>query len=356
MKASESLELVGSNGAFPSGLFANAIQRNGQGGDLNIATARLIVRDSAVISVGNFEELVAGSSEPSLPGRGAAGNLEINARSVEVINQGKITADNANGIGGNLTLNADSLILDSEASISASTTAARGQGGYISLNIDDTLQMRDRSLISARADNGANGGNVNINAELIVAAPNQNNDIIASASQGIGGNINITAEGVFGLEARSSTPANETNEIDASSEFGLDGNIKINTPDVGTFQEIIKAPEIAQLQTLGANACARKGASETSSFTITGKGGIPAKLTEALNSDRIFIEGESTSVSLEQTERLQTEQIKPLVTAQGQIYPARGIAFLENGDIVLTAYPTDNVQRTPYSSSNCFKS
>ncbi len=356
VKASDSLELVGSNGEFPSGLFANAIQGNGQGGDLNISTDRLIVRDSAVISVGNFEELVAESSELSPPGTGAAGNLEINARLVEVNNQGKITTDNANGIGGNLILNADSLILESEASISASTTADRGQGGNITLNIDDTLHMRDRSLISARADKGANGGNVNINAEFIIAAPNQNNDIIASTSQGMGGNIDITATGIFGLAARSSTPPNNTNDIDASSEFGLDGNITINAPDVGTFQEIIKAPEIAQLQTLGVNACARKEINQASSFTITGKGGVPAKLTEPLNSDRIFIEGESISTSKGQSERVQTEQIKPLVTAQGKIYPARGIVFLENGDIILTPYPTNNLQRTPYSSPNCLQS
>ena len=356
VKAADSIELVGSNGEFPSGLFANAIQGNGQGGDLTITTDRLIVRDSAVISVGNFEELVAGNSQSISPGTGDAGNLEMNARSVEVINQGKITTDNANGIGGNLELNADSLILESEASISASTTADRGQGGNITLNINDTLRMGDRSLISARADKGANGGNVNINAEFIIAAPNQNNDIIASTSQGMGGNIDITAEGVFGLEARSSTPTNETNDIDASSEFGLDGNITINAPDVGTFQEAIKAPEIVQLQTLGANACARKGATETSSFTITGKGSVHAKLTEPLNSDRIFIEGESISVGKRQSERVQTEQIKPLITAQGKIYPARGIIFLKNGDIVLTAYPTNTVQRNPYSSLNCFKS
>ncbi|MGK7937364.1 MAG: filamentous hemagglutinin, partial [Xenococcaceae cyanobacterium] len=265
-------------------------------------------------------------------------------------NQGKITADNANGIGGNLTLNADSLILDSEASISASTTADRGQGGNIGLIINDTLQMRARSLISARADNGANGGNVNIDAELIMAAPNQNNDIIASAmEQGVGGNINITAEGVFGLEERSSTPANETNDIDASSEFGLDGT-------VFNLTEAIEPPKIVELQTLGLNACSSSGESESSSFELTGKGGVPPQLTAPLNSDAIFTEGESISIGKGQSERVQTEQIKPLVTAQGKIYPARGIVFLENGDILLTPYPTNTVQRTPYNSLNCFKS
>ena len=314
-----------------------------QAGNININTNKLIISNDAEVRVGSIST-------------GAAGNLEINARSVEVNNQGKITADNANGIGGELELNADSLTLENQASISASTTADRGQGGILTLNINDSLQMRDRSLISARADSDADGGNVNIDAELIIASPNQNNDIIASAEQGTGGNINITAEGVFGLEERSSTPANNTNDIDASSEFGLDGTVLINTPDVGALQEVIEAPKIVELQTLGINACSSSRKLGSSNFELTGKGGVPPQLTAPLNSDRIFIEGESISTSKRQSERVQTEQIKPLVTAQGKIYPARGIVFLENGDIVLTAYRTNTVQRDPDSSLNCFKS
>ena len=33
--------------------------------------------------------------------------------------------------------------------------------------------------------------------------------------------------------------------------------------------------------------------------------------------------------------------------------PARGMIIKENGDVILTAYPTDNVQRTPHNSANC---
>ena len=202
----------------------------------------------------------------------------------------------------------------------------------------------------------ANGGNITIDTQFIIASPNQNNDIIASAEQGIGGNINITAEGVFGLEERSSTPPNKTNDIDASSEFGLDGSVSINTPDVGTFSEAIEAPKIVQLQTLGVDACSSSRGLGASSLEVTGQGGIPPQLTAPMGSDAIFLEGKYTSIGKEQSERGQREQIKPLVTAQGEIYPARGIVFLENGDIILTAYPTENIQRLPHNSPNCRKS
>ena len=38
----------------------------------------------------------------------------------------------------------------------------------------------------------------------------------------------------------------------------------------------------------------------------------------------------------------------------GDIYPARGIIKTEDGQIILTVYPTDNINtRTPQISPNC---
>ncbi len=297
-------------------------------------------------------------------GTGNGGEINITTTNLSLTNGGQINVTSSGqGNGGEVLIQADALTLNN-GSISAAnnpstpipTNEASRSGGNINLNIRNNLTLDNESTISARSGLNASGGNIDINAQFVIAAPNQNNDIIASAEQGIGGNIDITAEGVFGLEKRSSTPPNNTNDIDASSEFGLDGTVSINTPDISSLQEAIEPPKIVELQTLGLNACSSSGELGSSSFELTGKGGVPPQLTAPLNSNRIFIEGESTSISLEQTERLPTEQIKPLVIAQGKIYPARGIVFLENGDIILTAYPTDNVRRIPHSSANCRKS
>ena len=382
---------IGSNGITTSGISSTAFAGNSSAGDINIATKNLVVQDGARIDAATTGSgqggeitiearesvIVSGTSpirEPALiseipsaiaatSGRidlpaeatGKAGNLNITTRKLMIRDGANIAVDSLSfGAAGNLKVVAESITLDNEGAINAATVS--GQGGNIQLQVDNTINLQNNSLISAQASNNANGGNINIDTDFIIASPNQNNDIIASASQGMGGNINITAEGIFGLEERSSTPTNETNDIDASSEFGLDGTVLINTPDVGTFQEIIEVPEITQLQTLGANACARKETPETSSFTITGKGGVPPQPTEPLSSDAIFLEGESASISTEKLEQVQQQQIKPLVTAQGEIYPARGIVFLENGDIILTPYATNNIQRIPNSSANCRKS
>ncbi|MDJ0687139.1 MAG: hypothetical protein QNJ41_01385 [Xenococcaceae cyanobacterium MO_188.B32] len=314
INANNSVSVDGSSNGFGSAIFARSLgEAEGNGGNINITTDSLSVTDRARVNV-------------SSSARGSGGNIEVEANSLE-LERGTLEA-----------------------------TTAFGEGGNITLQIADRLTLREESTITAQAFENANGGNITIDAEFIIASLNQNNDIIASAERGRGGNINITAQGVFGLEERSSTPPNETNDIDASSEFGLDGTIVINTPDISSLQEAIEAPEIVQLQTLGTSACSGRGATGGSSFNITGKGGVPPELTAPLSSDTIFLEGKPIPIGTGQPERVKREQIKPLITAQGEIYPARGIIFLENGDIILTPYPTDNVQRTPHSPNNCGKS
>lgn len=279
------------------------------------------------------------------------GNINITTNSLSVTNQGQVNVSSSTrGSGGNIKIKADSLELE-QGIIEAET--AFGEGGNITLQIAENLTLRKNSTISAQAFENANGGNVTIDAKFIIAPPSQNNDIIANASQGRGGNINITAEGVFGLKERSSTPPNETNDIDASSLFGLDGTVVINAPDVSSFRETIEALEIVQLQTLGINACSGQGATDSSNLNLTGKGAVPPQLTAPLSSEAIFIEGKSALIRRESRAVEKQEIIKPLITAQGEIYPARGIIFQGNGDIILTAYPTNNSQRNPPSSPNC---
>ncbi len=336
---------------------ANSIAVNG-GSEIRSDTrgqgngGNVIINASDSLSLDGIGSAIFARSRGEAEGSG--GNIDITTDFLSVTNQAEVNVSStARGSGGNIEVEANSLELE-RGTLQATT--AFGEGGNITLQIADQLTLREESTISAQAFENANGGNITIDAQFIIAPPNQNNDIIASASQGRGGNINITAEGVFGLEERSSTPTNETNDIDANSEFGLDGTVSINTPDVSSLREAIEALEIVQLQTLGTNACSGRGATGGSNFNITGKGGVPPELTAPLSSDTIFLEGKPIPIGTGQPERVKREQIKPLITAQGEIYPARGIIFLENGDIILTAYPTDNVQRTPHSPNNCGKS
>jgi filamentous hemagglutinin family protein len=288
--ASELIQVGGTllERGFFGGVFASGIGGGvGNGGNLKIATDKLVVQDLGTISVSNFQ--TTGKLDP---GKGAAGNLEINANSVEV-NNGTITAANANGIGGSLTINTDSLSLDNQGSIEAFTTSTTGEGGIVNLNLDGNLFLRNNSKISARTENGAEGGIININANSVVAFPNQNNDIIADAVQGNGGDINITTEALLGLKEREATPGNQTNDIDVSSEFGLDGTVSITILEPGTIRGTTELPRnVIQAQQTTEQACSvNQETGKTNGLTVKGKGGVPPAPDLPLNADVLSIGG-----------------------------------------------------------------
>ena len=95
-----------------------------------------------------------------------------------------------------------------------------------------------------------------------------------------------------------------------------------------------------------------RAADQPSGLTIEGKGGIPSVPTEPFDSETILVDEPITNPNL-QTHR-QSPDIKPIKTSIGDIYPARGIIKTEDGQVILTRYPTDNINtRTPHISANC---
>ena len=255
-------------------------------------------------------------------------------------------SESATGNGGNIFLSSQILELDNNGTISAAT--GFGQGGAINLNIADTLILKNNSSISARAFNGADGGNLNIDSQFIVAFPSSGdgNDIIANAEQGIGGNIKINST-LLGIEEGSATENNNSNDIDASSEFSLDGNITINTPDNSLIQGAIELPKnVVEPKETIAQACqADRKIADANSFVIRGKGGIPAAPDLPLDSNNITINGKTSS----------TSTIPEAVeTSQGKIQPARGVEITESGEVILTAYRTNNQgERISQDKRNC---
>ena len=356
INASNSIELRGATEEVRTGLFASAIDNNenggsGDGGNLTIFTDKLIIEDGATAGVSNFQSL---NLVP--PGRGAAGNLEINANSIE-LNGGIISAANANGVGGGLEINADSLNLDNSSSINAFTTSDTGQGGIINLNLNNNLFLRGNSEISARTENGATGGSINIDTEFVVAFPNQidgnGNDIVANALQGNGGDININAEALLGLAEGNAVNNNQRNDIDASSDFGLDGNVSIFTPDVNTLQGATELPSnVVQTEQTVAEVCAASGNTKTANgLVIKGKGGTPDEPTDALGSENITVSGEPDDDS---SSDLKSNYA--VATAQGDIVPAMGAIVTEDGQVILTAEPVDRHGRGDRNWHNCLRS
>jgi len=321
--ASESVEI---SGRFPgdmwgSGLYAGSVGLNGgDGGEITVNTQRLVVQGGAAIS----SSAIDGS-------KGKAGNVSVNASdSVEVIGTGGMddngkpirsmlqaenegSSDGGNlsidtekftvrdgarvsvrslGQAGNLTIRANSLLLD-RGQLTATTAGLsmdeKGTGNISLWDLEQVL-MTNESLISAQAMGDANGGNINIDAGVLVALPPDGangSDIIANAQKGNGGNISINAQGIFRIEERKTKQSNQTNDIDASSEFGASGEVEINTL-VDATQGLTELPtELVDPSRQIDQSCAARGGNE-SKLTFTGRGGLPQSPNEVLSPDTVL--------------------------------------------------------------------
>ncbi|MGF1574455.1 MAG: filamentous hemagglutinin N-terminal domain-containing protein [Cyanophyceae cyanobacterium] len=207
---------------LPSAIVAGATG-SGQGGDVDIRALQTQVRDGGVISVSSLSE------DP----RSAAGSLTLNSNSV-LLDSGSLIAFTNSGDQGNIIVNSDILIL------------------------------RNQSIIITDTFSGtATGGNITLQAEVLAAL--EKSAIIARAIVGQGGNISITAPGIFG---------SSDSLLSASSELGLDGEVEITVPNVDPTADLVDLPDqVTPLAELAATLCQQ--GSPGSSFVLIGRGGIP---------------------------------------------------------------------------------
>ncbi|MEJ6483474.1 filamentous hemagglutinin N-terminal domain-containing protein [Nostoc punctiforme UO1] len=285
----DNIILTGSDSEFADGLLSSVDEgANGKGGDIDITTNRLIVRDDA--------EIVSGSI-----GTGDAGNIKIKANFLEIIGKGS-------GI--------------------ASFTNA-GNGGNITLDIADLLLLRDRSLISTtagRAQAGGNGGNININSKFIVAIPKENSDISANAYTGSGGKVQINSQGIFGIESR--TKPTEKSDITASSQLGVSGITDINAPDTNSIQNSFTgaSPNVIDTNALIANSCISRSSKQGGTFFITGSGA----LRNSPGSGLISVYSTGKVRNIEPTSRA-WKKGDPIIEAEGLYRLANGKLLLSRG-------------------------
>ena len=336
IEATESIFIDGEIEKSRTGISANALVSNGDGGNVDILTNLLSIENGGRIEASNFD-----SSNLFPEGTGQPGNVSIRADSISLTNSASIAAatQSETGVGGLVNLNvAENLTLRNNSFISAqafnnvaeAAVQLEGSiGGIIDLKVDKDIILSNNSLISAQASNNANGGNLNIDTRFIIAVLNENNDIVASAAEGNGGNIEIDADSLFGIKER--TRNNTTNDINASSEFGLSGTVEINTADVDPDRDLVQLPDRPTEKEV-VQACDRNNSQEQSEFVVKGSGGLPPSPEEPLDSvvvEANWIDRSSSANSQGNIESISQQQ-PPIVEAQRWIVD-------ENQEIVLVA-------------------
>jgi filamentous hemagglutinin family protein len=292
-----------------SGVFAGTSKfSDGRGGNLAIASPNLTLKNGAIVSV---------SSE----GFGSAGNIDIQARTVSLDNQGLITANtrnsNNNREQATINLNTNALILRRNSNI---TTNAQGQNVI--------------------------GGNINIHAGVIAAF--ENSDISANSSDFRGGRVKIDTEGIFGTQARNFlTPKSDITATGANPS--LNGTTEINLPDVDPNGGLIELPEGLTDQSAQIDQLCGRGRIPLGRFVVVGKNG-------SIQSNPVvnFMQGEADLTSLatldENNYHHRANQIPDSLMVQKQpqnrVVEAQAIARDAEGTLYLVA-EAPNV--TPYS-------
>ncbi|MEA5626056.1 S-layer family protein [Nostoc sp. UHCC 0251] len=360
----QDVQLISSaDGQFPSGLFADArLNSTGDAGDLTIKTNTLLVQDGAQVSTSTFGvgkggnlivdaqnmQLIGTTADGRFPSglaasaqrnsTGDAGDLTTKTNILLVRDGAAITVQSlGTGTAGNMTLNARSIRLNNNALLSGNTRNARvnpnREQATININSQDLLMSRNSNIrTNARGENVI-GGNINIDTDFLVAF--ENSDISANSQDFRGGNVRINAQGIFGIQFRDveSEKTSDITATGASSE--LSGNVEINTPDVDPNSGLVNLPTIAP-DTEVAQTCQAGGNLAKSSFTITGRGGLPPNPGEALNTDAVQVDLITLNPNSDRRDRSYSTS-KTTTPTPERIIEATGLALNQKGEVVLTA-------------------
>jgi filamentous hemagglutinin family protein len=342
-------------GMFPSAILSDVTQDGqGQGGDIQINAGSLSVTGGAELSVetsgrgdaGNilinarnvsFDGASRNERYPSFGGSavtlgaiGDGGDIQINATSLSLTNGAQLSSSSVGqGIAGRIEIGSRSVLLDNQAALFART--ASGRGGNISLNAQDLLLLRHNSQISTTAgtaQSGGNGGNISINSNFIVAVSSENSDITANAFTGRGGIARINTQGIFGIQSRSQLTSQS--DITASSERGIQGVVTINTPDVDPSRGLIELPaNVVDRSQQIAQAC-RSSNGSANHFI---RGGLPLSPDAPLRGEAIAT---PYWITLDHVNENNSEQLSEKLDEKA-IVEADGWRADEQGRIILMA-------------------
>ncbi|WP_339377588.1 two-partner secretion domain-containing protein [Calothrix sp. NIES-2100] len=348
------------------GVKISASTMNGQGGNININAhtltanngAQFLTNTSGTAKAGNINVQVRDNitldgtntglfANTEKAATGDSGNITIDPEIFTIKNGAGIGVNNnGSGKGGNIFLSAGTLTLDNQAFINAAT--ASNTGGEITLDIKDFLFLRHNSNITASAGTdfaGGDGGNITINSPFIIAVNQENSDITANAYRGNGGNVNISTQGIFGIGFQ--TQDTQNSGITASSEFGISGNVIINTPEVDPSKGLVQLPSnVADASGKIDNSCNPGSKQQSSSFTITGRGGVATNPFDSLQADSIVKRWVIVDDDKNMTNH--TSNINKVSNHPPEaIVEAQGLLRGENGEMYLVAQAPEVTPHSP---------
>jgi filamentous hemagglutinin family protein len=249
----QSLSLV-RGGQIAAGTFGS-----GNGGSIEVSAGSIVIDGSGAtgeqfFGTGIFVDAEAGSS-------GTAGTIDIlRAGDATILGGGEISSSTrGSGAGGNVTLAANSLLIDGIGSAVSAASFTSASAGSLRLNLGSLTLDSGASISSANTSTVAgNAGNVTINASGDVKLRN-GSSITTESVSGNADSIDISAAGIIKLSGHSSITASAgltggdinimapdlvyllDSSITATAQNGTGGNITIDPTFIIVQNSLISA-------------------------------------------------------------------------------------------------------------------
>lgn len=173
----------------------------GDGGSIIVQTDTLTATGKYTRGEPVYNSGIVSRSNNAQSYAGKAGNILVSANTITLNQDGKISTESTNAIGGNITVNTANRLYLKEGAITTSVQGGTGDGGNISIE-NPVFVVLDKGQITAQADEG-NGGNIHINAEQFIASESL---------------------------------------VSASSKLGIDGEVEIDSPEINLDEFIVVLP------------------------------------------------------------------------------------------------------------------
>lgn len=374
VNATEAVELIGysSRNRRGSSLLASTFS-SGSAGNVTVNSARVLIQDGATLQSATFDTgaagevtvnasesiEVVGTAPQGIPSRILAdtslsetasaellndpsvnrdsGNLFLSTPVLRIADKGTVTvANDGPGNAGNIRVNAGEILLENAGKLAAST--ASGIGGNMTLQAERAI-VRDGSEISVESGGTGNGGNLTVATDNLVLL--NASRITANAFQGAGGNIDIQTQGIF---------VSPDSAITASSQLGVDGVVRIDNPAVDPSSGLIElTSELSDPTDRIASSCA---AAEGSSFTITGRSGLPAGPSDILRHETLW-EDLRTPIEYPQPEAESAAAPLTIPEVKPDLVEATGWQLREDGTVELVARVQNRALGSGMASSGC---
>ncbi|MCT7952731.1 filamentous hemagglutinin N-terminal domain-containing protein [Ancylothrix sp. C2] len=375
-----------------TGIFAKTYGTQNSG-NIIINAGRLTVSNGAQVNASSaINTYLSEEDNPYEIQYGNAGNIEVNAREIELTGKGESPSGSSilaltitSGNAGNLTINTQQFLIKNGATLTVSgrqpttreleylkqewqelpTNYQIGNAGILTINANDIRLIN--GAIRGEAVSGK-GANITINTNTLVGL--NNSDISAIAGEpgnfnqpGEGGKIEISYQGLFGLQPITRNQAlNRTNGSFNLSEINsndiaafsvtnpnLNGQIIFNSPEVDPTTGAIKTPQNPAPIPQIARGCEAQPGQNTSSFINTGTGGLPPNPSTPYLGVSAWQDPNS--------QPLQNTQLIPTQTNSNQIREAQGFEWA-NANKTRIRLTANSRNVTPSSSwqipGNCY--